>query len=91
MKQKPNAKVKRADYINWLCNSKEERIAFAEDIIDTLIKTGEYHITAKDLTDDIGYLPIDLVINKKDFENREEEYELNPSEWNEIIFEEESK
>jgi hypothetical protein len=85
---KPNAKVNRAKYIHWLCNSKEELIALAEDIINTIVKTGEFRITAKDLTEDIGYLPINLVINTEEFKDREEEYELNPAEWNEIIFEE---
>lgn len=88
---KPNAKVKQADFINWLYNDRDELIEFAEMVLDRIIRKNEIHLTAKDLTEDIGYLPIDLVINKEDFESREEEHELNPSEWNEIIFEEKSK
>lgn len=61
-------KIDKEQFIYWYFDS-DSIDYIKEDTINNLLRKGYSHITMTSILNNIGYLPIRLIINKKDIKN----------------------
>ena len=63
--------IKRKRFCEWYFDNESIKI-IGNDVIDDLMHSGKYSITLEDCLKQIGYIPVDLIINKKNIFSNED-------------------
>jgi hypothetical protein len=61
--------IKQQEYIDWMYNDTDSLIELGVDVVRCLSTMGKYTLTIKSVFLRTGYLPANLILNKKDFKD----------------------
>ena len=75
-KKKKTIIVDKKKFCEWYIDE-DTRDGLGDNCVSGLIDEGEYHITLQDCLDDIGYLPLSMIINKEVIDKEDiDDYEI---------------